>query len=82
MRAFFHSQLGLFALHQGRDAVRYLAPVRGLVFAAVAHFPGIPVHRIRSAFSVRVVADPKDSLSLAAHQIAGLDLLRLPLDNS
>lgn len=82
MRAFFRSQLGLFALHQRRDDVRYLAPVRGLEFAAVAHFPGIPVHRTRLAFSVRVVADPKDSLFLAAHQTAGLDLLRSPLENS
>jgi hypothetical protein len=71
----------LFALHQGRDTVRYLA-VRGLEFAAVAHFPGIPVHRTRLAFSVRVVAVPKDPPFVAAHQTAGLGLFRLPLENS
>jgi hypothetical protein len=82
MRAFFHSQVRLFALHQGRDAVRYLAPARGPEFAAAARFPEIPVHRTLSAFSVRAVAAQKDSLFVAAHQIAGFDLLRLPLDNS
>jgi hypothetical protein len=59
MRAFFRSQLCLFALHQHHDAVRYLAPVRGLESAAVAHFPEILVHPTHLACSVRVVADPK-----------------------
>jgi hypothetical protein len=82
MRAFFRSQLRLFALPQARDAVHYLAPARGLEFAVVARFPQILAHRMGSVSFVRVVADPKDCPFAVAHQTAGLDLFRLPLEIS
>jgi hypothetical protein len=76
MRAFFRSRL--FGLRRECDAESDRYPAPGLELAAVVHSPEIPVHQTGSAFSVRVVAVPKDSPFVAAHQSAGLDLLRLP----
>ena len=62
-----------FVFRDDRDAgaFRFLAP--GLELAAAAQSPD-PVS------SVRVAAVQKDYPFAAAHQTAGLDLLRLPLE--
>jgi len=70
MLSFFPSLLR-FVLQDDRDAgvFRYLVP--GLELAAAAQCPD-------PASSLRVVAVQKDYPFAAAHQTAGLDLLRLP----
>lgn len=85
MPAFFLLRLPLFSvdLHQEHDAVSdRFGPARGRECADVAHSPEIQGHRPSSAPFVRIVAVQKDSLFVAAHPTAGLDLHRLPLEKS
>jgi hypothetical protein len=69
----FCPSLRPFVRQVDRDAGAYRFLVPGLELAAAAQCPD-PVS------SVRVVAVQKDYPFAAAHQTAGLDLLRLPLE--
>jgi hypothetical protein len=69
----FYPSLRPFVRQVDRDAGAFHFLVPGLELAAAAQCPD-PVS------SVRVVAVQKDYPFAAAHQTAGLDLLRLPLE--